>query len=179
MLPDWVDILNLALGIVGTSGVLILVRQWYVDTYSHTPYRFDTQSGVWLATRVDGTAQLSLKIANRRSTPTKINILLGVPSGRGIRGLPKQGLRLLPFGSPPLLTDDFELPGKATRMLFLQGLLPNAEYSDGLRIMVTDAEGFRKMSDYRLGQSEGEVPPELAGRPPVYGLRAAGDFGPP
>jgi len=179
VLPDWVEYLNFALGVVGTSGILILVRQWYIDYHSRKPYTFETFSGGWTAERFSGTGQLNFSIANRRSTPTTINILLGVPRGRGIQGLPRQRLLMDPIGSTSPRGDDFELPGKAKRRLLIEGLLPNAEYDGSLRVMVTDAEGGRYMLDYKLAQSLGEVPPALAGRPPVYGPRAAGDFGPP
>jgi len=73
---DWIEWLNLGLGVAGTSGILVLVRQWYIDTLSKHPYSGRLPWKVRRGIPPRGVF-LQIELTNRRSRSASISVGLG------------------------------------------------------------------------------------------------------
>jgi hypothetical protein len=142
---DWLGWVNLALGLTGTWGILILLRQWFIDTKSSNPYK--TRFPWNLQEAGPRRVGLEVIIKNRRSTAAEFWWILGDPSGRlngphGTTGYVNGLVRK----SPSLRfteSDTIQVESHGTGKFFLTAEVPKfLGWPKTARFSLTDSSGW-------------------------------------
>jgi hypothetical protein len=141
-MTDWLEWADFVLGLVGTVGVLILVRQWLVDHHSRQPYRVSFPLGRLLP-RWGREVQLEFHILNRRSRPARFSAWLAVPADTGGKGRGFFGLSNVSVTGVPLLIRypacRFEIPaGEELGFLVCAEVLPSQPWPPAVSFQLID-----------------------------------------